>query len=223
MSRVNTSKRRSPAFSLGTLCIVLTVVTIGLAFALVQSMRSNGGHQANATDGSVAALTTQVAREGQLVVAAQTVEARQQQIIEQLQRAATAQPTPSSSDNGARSYLASFLIDKYSYVLYMDWTETNGFIKQGRILTADNYQAHSAKSFQFSGLDNSGSYGFTGTGSSSSMSFTGIRNDNGTLTVSGLPWSIFTGFLGGTFSQTLHPSSVSEFNSAVANLAHQGG
>jgi hypothetical protein len=72
-------------------------------------------------------------------------------------------------------------------------------------------------------VDNSGSYGFNGTGGAASMTFVATRNDDGSLTVRGLPWSVFYGIVGGTFSQTLHPSSVSLYNAAVSSLAHQAG
>jgi hypothetical protein len=205
------------------ICFLLLVVAVGLGVALVQSVRSNSGHQANASDATVLGLRTEVARYQQQVAVGQTAIARQQQTIAQLQKAATAQPTP-SSDNGTRSYLAKFLdsSNKLTFVLYMDWTESNGFIKNGRLLTANDYQAKSERSFQFSGVDNSGSIGFTGTGAASAMTFTGTRNSDGTLTVSGLPWSVFAGIVGGTMpAQTLHQSDINLYNAAVASLAHQ--
>ncbi len=206
---------------LGAVCVLLSVLSVALAIGLVLAIRSNGGHQANATDTTVAGLRTELARAQHVAATERTEVASQQQTIERLRKAATAQQTPSSPDNGARRYLASFLIDKYSYVLYFDWVETNGFIHDGRMLTADNYGAGSPKSFQFSGVDNNGSYGFTGTGGSAAMTFTGTRNGDGTLTISGLPWSVFSGFVGGTFSQRLHASSMDEYNTALANLARQ--
>lgn len=230
MSRNRRPAQRRPALTLQRLCIVLVIVCVGLAIALVHEVQSNGSHPtADAMSGTVAALRTEVARDQRLVATGQTAVARQQQIIENLQRAATAQPSPTlstGSENGPRSYLASFLSNKISYVIYMDWTETNGFIKNGRMLTADNYGPpdKSRSSFQFSGVDNSGSYGFTGSGSATSMTFTATRNDDGSLSVRGLPWSVFYGIVGvSTFSQTLHPSSVSLYNAAVSSLAHQTG
>jgi len=110
----------------------------------------------------------------------QTAVARQQQTIEQLQKAGTAQATPSPAANCLCRYLASFLSTKYSFVLYLDWTETNGFIRDGRLLAADNYGAKNTRSFQFNGVDNSGSFGFTGTGALAATTFTGTRNANGT-------------------------------------------
>ena len=106
-------------------------------------------------------------------------------------------------------------------MLYLDWTETSGFIRDGRLLAADNYGAKNTRSFQFNGVDNSGSFGFTGTGALAATTFTGTRNANGTLTLSGLPWSVFAGFVGDMPAQTLHLSSMNEYNGAVTSMAIQ--
>ena len=164
-------------------------------------------------------LKTAVAVQRSQVLAQQTKIAQQQHTIAQLQHVASAIPTPGYQANGQHGYIASFQIDTYTYVLYMDWVESSGFIHNGRLLTADNYGRNASKSFQFTGVDNNGTFGFTGTDHHVTITFSGTANSNGTFTVTGLPWNVFTGFVGGTFFQTLHAGTLQDYNTAVANLS----
>jgi hypothetical protein len=184
--------------------LFLAVAAIGLAAALVLVVRANDGRNASAQP-TVAALRTEVAQ--------------QQRTIEQLQGLVAAQQTPGNQANGPRSYLASFQIDKYSYVLYVEWDESDGFVRNGRLLTTDNYIRRGAKAYQLSGIDNHGSFGFTAQDQAVTITFSGKAASDGTVTLTGLPWNVFYGFVGGTFTQTLHPGTLQDYDTAVANLA----
>lgn len=209
------SPRRQPA-PLAILSLFLLMAALALAAALVLQVRA-GRPQGTPAQSTVLALQTALAGERAQAAAQRTEIAGLRSAIARLQRGAT--QTPVSGSNGRRVYVVSFQLDKYSYILYMEWVESNGFVRGGRLLTADNSVPSGQRSFTFTGLDNNGSYGFTGTDGHTSMTFTGTANGTGTFTVSGLPWSVFSGFVGGTFSQTLHPGTLDEFTASVANLA----
>ena len=207
-----------PVIALGILALVLVAVRL--------TRSGSDTPQPAPAQPTITALSTQVAsQQAQLAGRATEVArqqdqiARQQRLIAQLQRTATASRTPVSGSDGLHTYTASFQIDRYTYVLYMQWDESSGFIHDGQIRTDDNYAAKAARSFRFTGVDNGGSYGFTGSDSGASMIFTGTANKDGTFAVAGLPWSVFSGFLGGTFTQTLHPGSLADYTAAAANLA----
>ena len=217
----NRGRRLSPvaisAIALGVLALALVAARLRTASSTaplpvpaqptVAALRTEvAGQQAQ-----LAGQATEVARQGDQI-------ARQQRLIAQLQRAATASRTSVSGADGRHTYTASFQIDRYTYVLYMQWDESSGFIHDGQLRTDDNSAANSARSFRFTGVDNGGSYGFTGGNSGATMIFTGTANRDGTFAVAGLPWSVFTGFLGGTFTQMLHSGTMADFNAAAANL-----
>ena len=206
-------RRRTP------LALFLIATVLALVGALLLVMRANN-HQTASVPATVAALRTEVAGLREQAVARQTEIAQQQHRIEQLQRIVAAQQTPIYQANGPHSYIALFQIDKYSYILYLQWDESNGFIRNGRILTADNYVRKGSRSFQFNGIDNHGRFGFTGSDHGVTMTFTGAVNSDGSFTVTGLPWYVFYGFVGGTFTQTLHPGTLQDYNADVANLAN---
>jgi hypothetical protein len=167
---------------------------------------------------TVGALRTQVGGLQQEVRARQTVVAQQQRAIAQLQSTVAVRQTPVYVTTGARSYLASFQLGTYSYVLYVHWTESQGFIRDGHLLAVSSYAPKKTQSFQIYGLDNNGSFGFTLSARGAPITFTGTANSNGTLTLTNLPWSIFSGFVGGTFTQTLHPGTQQDYTTALANL-----
>jgi hypothetical protein len=168
---------------------------------------------------AVAALQTAVAGRQAQVAAQQTEIVRQQQRIDQLQKLVAAAQTPTYQANGPHSYIVLFQVDSYSCILYAEWVESNGIIRDGHLLTADNYAQKASRSFQFAGVDNAGNFGLTGSGQGVTLTFTGKVKSDHTFMLSNLPWYIFTGFTGGTFSKTLHPSTLQEYNAAVANLS----
>ena len=222
-SQMSNRGRRLPPVALAA--IVLGILAVVLVAARLTRSGSATPQLAPAQP-TIAALSTQVAgQQAQLAGRATEVArqgdliARQQRLIAQLQRTATASKTPVSGADGRHNYTASFQIDRYTYVLYMQWDESSGFIHDGQLRTDDNYAAKAARSFRFTGVDNGGSYGFTGSDSGATMIFTGTTNKDGTFAVAGLPWSIFSGFLGGTFTQTLHSGSLADYTAAAANLA----
>ena len=217
----NRGRRLSPV---AISAIALGILALALVAARLRTSSSTDPHPVPAQP-TVAALRTEVAGQ-QAQLAGQATEVarqgdqivRQQRLIAQLQRTATASRTPVSGADGRHTYTASFQIDRYTYVLYMQWDESNGFIHDGQLRTDDNAAAKSAQSFRFTGVDNGGSYGFTGGDRGATMIFTGTANRDGTFAVAGLPWSVFSGFLGGTFTQTLHSGTLADFNAAAANL-----
>jgi hypothetical protein len=195
-------RRRSP-FAALSFFLLIAVLALGAALVL---LAHDNSHQTTSTQATVVALKTEIAA--------------QQHTIEQLQGIVVAERTPTYRADGLHSYVAAFQIDKYSYVLYLEWVESSGFIHNGRLLTTDNYGRKASKSFQFSGVDNNGSFGFTARVNGATITFSGTAHDNRTFTVSGLPWSVFNGFVGGTFSQTLHAGTLQEYNTDVANLSN---
>jgi hypothetical protein len=208
-------RRRRPLIVL-SLFLLLVIAVLVAALLLVARTKDQ---QVVTVQATVAALKTAVTGQQAQVAAGETEIVQQQQKINQLQRNIVVTQTPVSQANGSYNYVASFQIDKYSYILYLQWTESSGFIHNGRLLTTDNYIRKGSKAFQFSGVDNNGSYGFTGTDSHMTMTFSGITNASGTFTVTGLPWYVFYGFGGGIFSETLHPGMLQDYNAAVANIA----
>lgn len=190
----------------------------GLLIALLLA-GCGGSPQSAPAQPSVAALQTEIAGQQGRVAAQQTEIARQQQRINQLQTQVVAPRTPTYQANGPHNYLVLFQVGKYSYILYLEWVESNGIIRDGRLLTADDSARKASRSFQFTGVDNAGTFGFTGGGEGLTLTFSGKLNGDHTLTLSGLPWSVFAGFTGGTFSRTLHPSTLQDYNAAAANLA----
>ncbi len=195
-------RRRAP---LAILSAFLAGVVLVLAGALLLVVRANDQHTAS-VQATVVVLRTEIAQ--------------QQHSIEHLQSIVGEAKTPIYQADGQHSYVAAFQIDKYSYVLYLQWVESNGFIHDGQLLTTDNYVRKGSRSFQFSGIDNNGRFGFTGSDKRVTMTFSGTTNSNGTFTVIGLPWYVFYGFVGGTFTQTLHPGTLQDYNADVANLAN---
>jgi hypothetical protein len=171
----------------------LAIIALGLAAALFVVTRANDSQQASAPP-TVAALRTEVA---------------------QLQETIAAQRTPGRQASGSQGYIATVQIDKYSYVLYFEWTESDGFVRDGRLFTTDNYARNASKVLQITGTDNRGSYGFTGHDQGTTFTFTGKANADGTFTVTSVPWSVFYGFVGGTFTQTLHPATRDDYDAAV--------
>lgn len=208
--------RSSAVPALVAVLVVIVLVAVVVAFAHGPTSTPPARPQPNAT---VAALTTVVAAQQQQLAARQTVIVQQQSRIAQLESTVTAQKTPVYSSDGPHSYIATFQLGRYSYVLFTQWNESNGFVQNGSMRTADNYGARSPKSFTISGVDNNRSYGFTATNGSQTITFTGSANHDGTFTLNGLPWSVFEGFVGGTFSQTLHPGTMQQFTADVGNLA----
>lgn len=196
----------------------LLVLVVALAAALVLSTRANGQHT-TATQATVVALRTAVADAAARAGARGTEVARLQQQLAQLERAASVTATPTATGNGQHSYIASFQSGGYTYTLFMQWTESNGFLHDGRLRTADNYARETSRSFPLSGVDNDGSYGFTAGDKNAPMTFTGTANADGSFTVSGVPWSVFFGFVGETFTRQLHRGTLQDFNAAVADLA----
>jgi hypothetical protein len=197
---------------------VLVLVAIFLLHARAGSRQSDSRQVASAR-ATVAALTTAVAGQQAQAAARETEIARLQRRIGQLQSTANpATQTSANPANGPHSYLASFQAGKYTYVMYMEWTETSGFTHNGRLLTTDNYAPKASGSLQFAGVNNNGSYGFTTSSQGVTTTFTGKANSDRSFTVIGLPWSVFSGFIGGTFTQTLHPATLRDYNGAVANL-----
>jgi hypothetical protein len=208
------ARRRAP---LALLSALVALVVIVLVVALLLTARAN--NQQTATGQAlVATLRTEVAGLQKQAVARQTEIAQQQHRIEQLQRLVAAAQTPTYQANGPHSYIVLFQVENYSCILYLQWDESNGIIHNGRLLTADNYARNGSKSFTFTGVDNNGRFGFTASGQGMTMAFTGTANRDGTFTAAGLPWYVFYGFTGGTFTQTLHPGTLQEYNAAVANL-----
>lgn len=213
--RTSLSRRRvGPAL----LFAFLLVVVLVLAAALVLTPRAND-RQTTSGQATVVGLRTEVAGLRRQAAVQETAIAQQQRRIDQLQRLVAAAQTPTYQANGAHSYIVLFQVDTYSCILYLEWVESNGIMRNGRLLTADNYARKGSKSFHFTGVDNNGRFGFTMSGQGPAITFTGTRNTNGTLTVTGLPWSIFYGFTGGTFNQTLHPATLQQYNAAAANLS----
>lgn len=187
-----------------TLVVLLLIAVAGLAVALRQVVRNNDRHTA-ALEATAAALSTEVAQQQRRIAQLQTPDATSQ-----------ASPVPQT---GSHTYLAAFQIDNYGYVIFMEWTESNGFVRNGRLLTADNYASNATKAYQLGGIDNAGSFGFTAQDAAGTIPFTGKANGDGTLTITGLPWYVFKGFMGGTLTQTLHAATLQAFNAAVTNLA----
>jgi hypothetical protein len=153
----------------------------------------------------------------------QTRVAQVQLTVARLERQPTAQRTAAATGNGNHAYIATFQIGRYSYVLSMQWDESGGFIHGGHLLTADNYTPRAARQFGLTGVDNGGSYGFTATAGSEVTTFTGSAHSDGTFSITGLPWSFFRGFIGGTFNQMLHPGSMQDYSEAVSNLGTSPG
>ncbi len=215
----NTLRRRAPVVFLGIMAILVAIV---LAVWRLNS-RSGSGQvdrgQAVAARATAASLTTVVAGQQAQAVARNTEIAGLRTRIAQLQStAAAASRTPVNPANGPHSFLTFFQVNKYTYVMFMSWVEESGFIHHGKLLTTDNYAPKASKSLQFTGINNNGSYSFTTTLQGISTTFTGKMNSDGSLTVNGLPWNVFSGFVGGTFTQTLHAASMRDYNTAVANL-----
>ncbi|HWE63181.1 MAG TPA: hypothetical protein VHB98_15815 [Chloroflexota bacterium] len=215
-------RHRAPLAILASFLLVVLV----LAAALV--LTSCGASRPTTPTGqaTVVVLRTEVAGLQQQATARQTEIAQQQQRIAQqqqriaqLQRLVGATQTPTYQANGPHSYIVLFQVDRYSCILYLEWVESNGIIRNGRLLTADNYARKASQSFHFTGVDNNGRFSFTGSGQGLTLTFTGTRNSNGTFTVTGMPWYVFYGFTGGTFSQTLHPATLAQYNAAVASLS----
>ena len=211
----NSRPRRGPQ-RIAVLAAVLIVAALAIAFLL---MNRTDAHQSSTVPATIAALRTALTGQQQQVAAQKTEIAVQQHRIAQLQTVVPVQKTPANPADGAHSYIASFQLDTYSYVLYLQWTESNGFIRAGQLRTADNYAHKAVKSLQFTGVDDNGSIGFTGADGKTTLTFTGTLQSTGTITVTGLPWSLFEGFVGGTFTQTLHPGTLQDFNAAVASMA----
>lgn len=213
------SPPRSPRALLTWLLFVAVVV---LAVSLVLALRANN-HQTTLTpvEASTTDLRTQITRLQQQTVAQQTKIAQQQHTIAQLQGAVAATQTPAGYQaNGPHSYLVTFQEGQYSYVLYLEWVERNGFIQSGRLLAADNFDRKRVQTFQLGGADNNGSIGFTGSSQNATLTFSGTVNSGGnSLNVTGLPWSVFYGSAGSTFTKTLQrESGIQAYNNAVSGL-----
>jgi hypothetical protein len=224
MSR-QASKRRGGSSAPLAIIGASIFVAVVLAVLYVLYWRGGGGgsppdnRQTVVPQATVAALSTVVASQQAQAIAQNTEIARLQQRIVQLQQpAAILTQTPLNQANGPHSYLASFQVGMYTYVIFLQWTETSGFIHNGRLLTTDNYALKASESLRFDGVNNNGSYGFTTSSQGETTTFTGKANSDGTFTVIGLPWNVFRGFIGGTFSQTLHVATLTDYNAAVANL-----
>ncbi|MGH2344015.1 MAG: hypothetical protein ACRDG4_02235 [Chloroflexota bacterium] len=215
----NTARRRAPIVLLGS--VVVLVVVVIVVFLLISR---TGSGQADsrlvaAARATAASLTTVVAGQQEQAVARNTEIVGLQTRIAQLQSAAAAPSrTPVNPANGPHGFLTFFQVNKYTYVMYMAWVEANGFIHHGRLLTTDNYAPKASKSLQFTGINNNGSYSFTTALQGVSTTFTGKMNSDRSFTVNGLPWNVFSGFIGGTFTQTLHTANMQDYNTAVANL-----
>jgi hypothetical protein len=223
MSRQATRRRGSSLAPLGIVALVVVVIIVAV---IVYVMRSHAGsnqsdnQQAATAQATVAALRTVVADQQAHAIAQQTQIAQLQHTIVELQQQpiAASTQTPLNQSNGPHSYLASFQQDKYTYVIFLQWTESAGFIRNGHLRTTDNYAPKASESLQFDGVNNNGSYGFTSNVRGATTTFTGKANTDGTFTVIGLPWSVFSGFIGGTFTETLHTATLQDYNVAVANL-----
>lgn len=218
MARHRASLPRRRSAPLALLSSFLLVVVLVLAAALVLTPRATN-RPTSTGQAAVVALKTEVAALRQQAAARQTEIAQQRRRIDQLQRLVAAAQTPTYQANGPHSYIVLFQVDTYSCILYLEWVESNGIIRNGRLLTADNYARNGSKSFHFAGVDNNGRLSFTGNGQGLTLTFTGMRNANGAFTVSDLPWYVFYGFTGGTFRQTLHAATLEQYNAAAANLS----
>ncbi len=212
-------RQRAPVVLLGSGAIlVVVVVVVILLISRTGSGQADSG-QVAAARATAAALATVVADQQEQSVAQTTEIAGLRTQVAQLQRTSVpASQTPINPANGPHSYLTFFQVNKYTYVMYMSWVETSGFIQDGKLLTTDNYAAKAAESLQFTGINNNGGYTFTTTLQGASTTYTGKMNSDRSFTVNGLPWKVFSGFVGGTFTQTLHPASMQDYNAAVANL-----
>ena len=195
--------------------LVLLVLVLGMVLYLSDR---NSNEQISSWKSTAAMLQTAVRNQEVSAAVWQTRVSQLQITVAGLQNKPTAQRTPQLQSDGTHSYIATFQIGRYSYVLFMQWDESGGFMHGGQLLTADNYTPRAALQFTITGVDNGGSYGFTATSGSAVTTFTGAVRADGDFSVTGLPWSFFRGFVGGTFSQTLHPGTMQDYRSAVSNL-----
>lgn len=207
-------RRLSPIWLVVLLILVIAGV---LAASVLQAPRTNDAQTASG-QATAGALRTQVAGLQRQVTAQQTQVARLQRRIAQVQQASATQ-TPTTGPNGPHSAIGLFQVATYSCILYLEWDERASILRNGRLLTADTYARDAARSFTFTGVDNNGRLSFAAKGDGLTFNFTGTRNADGSLTVTGVPWSVLYGFTGGTFRQTLHPATRQQYDAAVSNLA----
>jgi hypothetical protein len=201
--------------------ILLLVASISFVAGLVVANQW-GGRQLASTPAGTAAQAASLTRTRGEAVSLQTQVAQLRSRADQLQRLAAAARTAVPQAVGSHSYVATFQLDRYSYAVFLAWDESSGFLRNGRLLTTDNYRHRGAKSFRISGLDNSGSIGFTARDGMVGFTFSGSVATDGTITVSGLPWYVFDGFVGGTSTQKLHPGSEHDYKAAVSSLPPSG-
>jgi hypothetical protein len=213
-------RRTAPVALLGSLvALVVVVAVVLLLISRTGSGQADNG-QIAAARATAASLLTVVAAQREQVAAQNTaIVALRTQVAQVQSNPAAASRTPVNPANGPHSYLTFFQVNKYTYVLYMSWVEASGFLHDGRLLTTDNYAAKASESLRFTGINNNGSYSFSMSLQGIATTITGKMNSDHSLTVNGVPWNIFSGFIGGTFTQTLHPARMQDYTTAVANLA----
>jgi hypothetical protein len=213
-------RRTAPLALFGSLAaLVMVVAVVVLLISRTGSGQADNGQVAAARATAASLLTVVAAQREQAVAQNTEIVALRTQVAQVQSSPAAASRTPVNPANGPHSYLTFFQVNKYTYVMYMSWVEASGFLRDGRLLTTDNYTSKASKSFSFTGINNNGNYSFSMSLQGLTTTITGKMNSDHSLTVNGVPWSIFSAFIGGTFTQTLHPASMQDYTTAVANLA----